>query len=350
MNAKEPQTPWSLEAGQQCVKKMNAIARAVSTSRRPRIRREIPRSHQGDFPWASPAPTLTGRSDGHPIPPQSGSVRAYPVVRRLHERIRNTMRRRRLLPLAAAAGVAGLVVTAAVAGAAQAHPRTSAAAPAAAAADCSPTQVVANGGFENGSSPWSSSSGVITSGGGESAHGGSSFAWLDGYGTTHTDTLSQSVSIPAGCTTATLTVWLHIDTSETTSSVAYDTLTAKFGSTTLATYSNLDAADGYVQRTYDVSSFIGQTATLNFTGREDSGLQTSFVLDDIAIKDVRDDDRDQVVGSVLRVADTGRVDQPAGEVDRVPHDAVARHPRVPAVQRHPQPDPGFLGTDRVVPQ
>ena len=40
-------------------------------------------------------------------------------------------------------------------------------------------------------------------------------AWLDGYGTTHTDTLCQSVSIPAGCG-ATLSFYLHIDTAETT--------------------------------------------------------------------------------------------------------------------------------------
>lgn len=190
------------------------------------------------------------------------------------------MRRRRLLPLAAAAGVAGLAVTAAVAVGAQARTGTGATP----AADCSPTQVVANGGFENGSSPWSSSSGVISSSGsGETAHSGTQFAWLDGYGSSHTDTLSQALSIPAGCSTATLTVWLHIDTAETTTSTAYDTLTATLGGTTLATYSNLDAGSGYVQRTYDVSAFIGKSATLGFTGTEDSGLQTSFVLDDIAL-------------------------------------------------------------------
>jgi Peptidase family M1 domain len=188
------------------------------------------------------------------------------------------MRRRRLLSLAAAAGAAGLVVTAAVAGAAQARTQARPA-----AATCTPTQVVANGGFENGTSPWSSSSGVITSGGGQSAHTGTRFAWLDGYGSTHTDTLSQSLAIPAGCGTATLTVWLHVDTDETTTSTKYDTLTAKLGSSTLATYSNLDAGNGYVQRTFDVSSFIGQTATLAFTGSEDSGLQTSFVVDDVAL-------------------------------------------------------------------
>ncbi|WP_369386967.1 M1 family aminopeptidase [Streptomyces sp. CG1] len=151
-------------------------------------------------------------------------------------------------------------------------------------AACTPAQIVGNGGFESGTSPWSTSSGtVITSRPGQTAHGGSSYAWLDGVGRTHTDTLSQSVTIPAGCDTATLTFWLHIDTAETTSSTAYDKLTAKIGSTTLATYSNLDKNTGYVRKSIDVSAYAGQTVSLSFTGTEDSSLQTSFVLDDIAL-------------------------------------------------------------------
>ncbi|MEV6007733.1 M1 family aminopeptidase [Streptomyces sp. NPDC051976] len=175
-----------------------------------------------------------------------------------------------------------MVAGGAVAGAAPAHaaaPHTATAAPAA----CTPTQVVANGGFESGSSPWTSSSGVITTGGGESAHSGTQFARLDGRGTTHTDTLSQSLTIPAGCSAASLTFWLHIDTAETTSSTAYDKLTAKIGSATLATYSNLDKNTGYAQKTFDVSSYSGQTVTLTFTGVEDYSLQTSFVIDDVAL-------------------------------------------------------------------
>ncbi|MFF4352939.1 M1 family aminopeptidase [Streptomyces sp. NPDC001530] len=152
------------------------------------------------------------------------------------------------------------------------------------AAACTPAQVVTNGGFESGTSPWSpSSSTVITNRTGQSAHGGAYFAWLDGVGSTHTDTLSQSVTVPSGCSGATLTFWLHIDTAETTSSTAYDKLTAKIGSTTLATYSNLNKATGYVQKSFDVSAFAGQTVNLAFTGTEDSSLQTSFVLDDIAL-------------------------------------------------------------------
>jgi hypothetical protein len=145
-------------------------------------------------------------------------------------------------------------------------------------------QVIGNGGFESGTAPWTATTGVITAASsGESAHGGTQIGWLDGYGTTHTDTLSQSLTLPAGCTSATLTYWLHIDTAETTTTTKFDTLTVALGTTTIASYSNLDKASGYVQRTVDATPFLGQTVTLKFTGVEDSGLQTSFVLDDLAL-------------------------------------------------------------------
>ncbi len=177
---------------------------------------------------------------------------------------------------AAACAVAALAAVSLPATPASARPATATA--------CTPGQVVANGGFESGTSPWTqSSTSVITSRAGESAHGGTTFAWLNGVGSTHTDTLSQSVTIPSGCSTATLTYWLHIDTAETTSSTAYDKLTAKIGTTTLATYSNLDKNSGYIQKSVDVSGFAGQTVNLVFTGTEDSSLQTSFVLDDVAL-------------------------------------------------------------------
>ncbi|MGW2723554.1 M4 family metallopeptidase [Streptomyces sp. NPDC001492] len=147
---------------------------------------------------------------------------------------------------------------------------------------CTSAQLLGNPGFESGNTTWTATSGVITNDSGESAHGGSYYAWLDGYGSTHTDTLSQSVAIPSGCK-ATLTFSLHIDTSETTSSVAYDKLTVTAGSKTLATYSNLNAASGYTQKSFDLSSLAGSTVTLKFSGVEDSSLQTSFVVDDTAL-------------------------------------------------------------------
>ena len=147
----------------------------------------------------------------------------------------------------------------------------------------SPGQKLGNPGFETGTaSPWTATAGVVDNSSGEAAHAGSWKAWLDGYGSTHTDTLSQTVTIPTGCSAA-LTFYLHIDSAETTTSTAYDTLKVQVGTTTLATYSNLNKATGYSQKSLNLSGYAGQTVTLKFTGAEDSSLQTSFVVDDTAL-------------------------------------------------------------------
>ncbi len=145
-------------------------------------------------------------------------------------------------------------------------------------------QRLANPGFESGSASWTATSGVIGqyNSSGQPAHSGTWVSWMDGYGRTHTDSLSQSVSIPAGCR-ATLSFWLHIDSSETTTSTQFDRLTVRLGSSTVATFSNLNKASGYTQRSFDVSSLAGQTVALTFTGTEDASLQTSFVVDDTAL-------------------------------------------------------------------
>jgi Zn-dependent metalloprotease len=143
-------------------------------------------------------------------------------------------------------------------------------------------QLVGNPGFETGTaSPWTASSGVVDNSTGEAAHAGSWKAWMDGYGSAHTDNLSQTVTIPAGCH-ALLSFYLHIDTAET-GSTAFDKLTVKAATTTEATYSNVNAATGYAQKSFDLSSFAGQTITISFTAIEDSSLQTSFVIDDVAV-------------------------------------------------------------------
>ncbi|TVT30918.1 hypothetical protein FNH05_28745 [Amycolatopsis rhizosphaerae] len=155
---------------------------------------------------------------------------------------------------------------------------------------CTAAQLLGNAGFETGSaSPWSASSSLVSNSSSEPPHGGSWDAWLDGYGTTHTDTLAQPVTLPSGCTTYQFGFWLHVDTAETSTTTAYDTLTVQVldGSgtvlATLASYSNLDAASGYTQHTFDLSAYAGQSVTLKFTGSEDYTKQTSFVLDDTAV-------------------------------------------------------------------
>ena len=154
------------------------------------------------------------------------------------------------------------------------------------------TQILGNPGFENGSTspaPWVTSSGVINNSASEPPHGGTWDAWLDGFGTAHTDTVMQQVSIAANATAATLTFWLHIDTAETSTTTAFDTLALQIRNSsgtvlsTLKTFSNLNHATGYQQQTFDLTSFKGQTIQINFVGTEDSTLQTSFVLDDFAL-------------------------------------------------------------------
>jgi serine protease len=155
---------------------------------------------------------------------------------------------------------------------------------------CTAKQLLGNPGFETGSAaPWSATAGVINpSSAGEPAHSGTYVAWLDGYGSTHTDTLSQSVSIPAGCKNATFSYWLHIDTAES-GSTAFDTLKVQVLSSsgsvlaTIGSFSNVNAASGYQQHSANLAAYVGQTITLKFTGSEDSSLQTSFVVDDTAL-------------------------------------------------------------------
>ncbi len=148
---------------------------------------------------------------------------------------------------------------------------------------CTAAQLLGNSGFESGATTWSQTSGVISTASGTNVpYAGSYFAWLDGYGTTHTDTLSQSVTIPSTCTNATLTFFLKITSSETTTSTAYDKLTVRVGSTTLATYSNLNKS-AYAQRSFNLAAYKGQAVTLTFTGTEDSSLATSFQVDNTAL-------------------------------------------------------------------
>ena len=170
---------------------------------------------------------------------------------------------------------------------ASASPSSSPSASPSSTGSCSTANRLGNPGFETGSAaPWSASANVIANSTKEPARSGSYDAWLDGYGTTTTDTLAQSVALPSGCASYTFAFWLHIDTAETTTSIAYDTLKVQVvnssGSVlaTLATYSNLNAASGYTQRSFSLAAYAGQTVTLKLTGAEDSQKQTSFVVDD----------------------------------------------------------------------
>jgi subtilase family serine protease len=155
-----------------------------------------------------------------------------------------------------------------------------------------PTQLLVNTGFETGkATPWTLSTGVLCTsascGSSESPHAGTYFAWLDGYGTTHTDTASQSVAIPSGKTTATLQYYLHIDSTKTT---AVDTLTVQVLNSsgtvlgTVGSFTSKNTNTGYAVETANLAAYIGQTVTIKFTGKETSSSgNTDFTLDDITL-------------------------------------------------------------------
>jgi hypothetical protein len=155
---------------------------------------------------------------------------------------------------------------------------------------CTAGQLLGDPGFESGSksAPWKVTSGVVNNQmRSEPSHTGKWDAWLDGYGQAYTDTLGQTVTIPAGCAKANLSYWLHVDTAKRGKQAA-DTLKVEVvsgtGTTTVAAYSNLNARRGYQQFSVDLSRWIGRTITVRFVGAENnSPQQTSFVLDDTAL-------------------------------------------------------------------
>ncbi|HEX9065305.1 MAG TPA: putative Ig domain-containing protein [Streptosporangiaceae bacterium] len=157
---------------------------------------------------------------------------------------------------------------------------------------CTAAQLFGNPGFETGSiSPWTSTAGVLSStAAGVPAHSGSWLAWLDGYGGAHTDTLSQTVTIPSNCVSATVSFWLYINSNDPTGT-AYDTFKIQVLNSsgtvlaTLATLSNQQAGSGYVQHSYSLNSYIGQKITIKYTGKETlgGGYNTNFFEDDNAL-------------------------------------------------------------------
>jgi hypothetical protein len=152
-------------------------------------------------------------------------------------------------------------------------------------------QLLGNPGFENGlsASPWAATTGVIDNTTLQPARTGAWKAWMNGWGSVHTDTLSQTVTIPANATSATLSYWIYIYTAETSPTIAYDKLAVQLRSssgavlTTLANYSNLSPKFPYAQASFDLSSYKGQTIQVYLVGTEDQGLQTSFIIDDFSL-------------------------------------------------------------------
>lgn len=155
------------------------------------------------------------------------------------------------------------------------------------------SQLLANPSFESGNNgTWTASPSVIDQRGlfRLLPRTGTWDAVLLGYGdgVPHVAELYQTVTVPVDICSARLSFWMKINTSETAGTAA-DTLTVTVRSPTgtvlktLATYSNLDAIGGYLERTFDLTAYRGSTVQLHFRGNENALNASNFVIDDVTL-------------------------------------------------------------------
>ncbi|UUZ61430.1 M4 family metallopeptidase [Nocardioides sp. B-3] len=146
--------------------------------------------------------------------------------------------------------------------------------------------ILLNPGFESGAASWAGTTGLITTNTGRPARTGSYKAWFGGNGSTSTENLTQTVTIPSTATAANLSYWIRTDTAESGSTV-YDTLKIRVivggVTSTLRTFSNVGTNSTYTQFSHSLLAHKGKAVTVKFLMNEDSSLQTSFVVDDTAV-------------------------------------------------------------------
>jgi hypothetical protein len=151
--------------------------------------------------------------------------------------------------------------------------------------------LLANPGFESGNTGWMaplSPTTIIASNSAE-ARSGSWRAKMGGQRLGQSWEMYQQITIPSTACTASLRFWLKITTTEPTGVDPWDTFTVQIHDgagvflRTLGTFSNQDAGTGYVQRTYDLAAYKGQTIRISLSASEDYVNETSFFVDDTAV-------------------------------------------------------------------
>lgn len=153
------------------------------------------------------------------------------------------------------------------------------------------SELLVNGGFEGSASPWvGSGTGYFYVNPGNYPHGGTGYIYF-GVNNSVSGQSYQQVTIPSTAT-GTLTFWLNVTSSETTTTTQYDKLFVEVRNTsgtllsTLATYSNLNkgTAGVYSQKSFNVSAYKGQTVRIQFRSTTDSSVTTTFRVDDVSLK------------------------------------------------------------------
>lgn len=160
------------------------------------------------------------------------------------------------------------------------------------------TELIGNGGFENGPgnpAPWVIEDSEVygDSGNGTTyAHSGNYVLWLGGL-ESWTDDAYQTVTIPSGMASATLSFYYLVNSLDDPDT-AYDYLSASLVDTNgntlevLGVWSNVDADNGvgpsyYHQLTHDMLPYAGQTVRLYFTSENDNLYPTSLFVDDVSL-------------------------------------------------------------------
>ena len=153
------------------------------------------------------------------------------------------------------------------------------------------SELISNGGFEGNVSPWvSSGTGAFYTNAGSYPHGGTGYIYF-GVNNSVTGQSYQTVSIPTTAS-GTMTFWLNVTSSETTTTTQFDKLfvevrnTAGTLLTTLATYSNLNkgTAGVYSQKSFSLAAYKGQTVRVQFRSTMDSSITSTFRVDDVSVK------------------------------------------------------------------
>ena len=150
---------------------------------------------------------------------------------------------------------------------------------------------IINGGFEVSASPWvGSGNGYFYTANNNSPHGGTGYIYF-GVNNRATGQSYQTVSIPSNAT-GTLSFWLNVTSSETTTTTAYDKLFVEVRNTsgtlltTLATYSNLNKTTqgNYSLKSFNVAAYKGQTVRIQFRSTMDSSITSTFRVDDVSLQ------------------------------------------------------------------
>ena len=153
------------------------------------------------------------------------------------------------------------------------------------------SELLVNGGFEGSASPWvGSGTGYFYVNPGNYPQAGTGYIYF-GVNNSVSGQSYQQVSIPSTAT-GTLTFWLNVTSSETTTTTQYDRLFVEVRNTsgtllaTLGTYSNLNkgTAGAYSQKSFNVSAYRGQTVRIQFRSTTDSSLATTFRVDSASLK------------------------------------------------------------------